>query len=55
MPKFFHAERAGLWGEHLIELEKMLTYLVAVDHYKLSCLAHYLQAMEKYLQQTKSR
>ena len=44
--RFIHAERAGLWEEHLAEVEKMLPYLVAAGHYKyISCLPHYLEAM----------
>ncbi|KAJ8366699.1 hypothetical protein AAFF_G00345190 [Aldrovandia affinis] len=32
--------------EHLVEVEKMLPYLVAAGHYKyVSCLLHYLEAM----------
>ena len=67
LKRFIHAERAGLWEEHLVEIEKILTYLVAAGQYKyVSGLLHYLQAMrnistisqqsttmEKYLQQTK--
>ena len=44
--RFIHAERAGLWEEHLAEVEKMLPYLVAAGHYKyVSCLPYYLEAM----------
>ena len=40
---FIHAERAGLWEEHLAEVEKML---VVAYHYKyMLYLPHYLQAM----------
>ena len=46
LKRFIHAERAGLWEEHLAEVEKMLPYLVAAGHYKyVSCLPHYLEAM----------
>jgi len=46
LKRYIHAERAGLWEEHLAEVEKMLPYLVAAGHYKyVSCLPHYLEAM----------
>ena len=46
LKRYIHAERAGLWEEHLAEVEKMLPYLVADGHYKyVSCLPHYLEAM----------
>ena len=35
MKRFIHAERAGLWDEHLAEMEKMMPYLVAAG----MCLA----------------
>ena len=41
-----HAEHAGLWEEHLAELENMLLYLVAAGRCKyVSCLPPYLEAM----------
>ena len=44
--RYTHAERAGLWEEHLAELENMLLYLVAAGRCKyVSCLPHYLEAM----------
>ena len=47
LKRFIHAEREGLWEEHLAEVEKMLPYLVASGHYKyVSCLPHYLEAMK---------
>ncbi|KAJ8403226.1 hypothetical protein AAFF_G00354430 [Aldrovandia affinis] len=46
LKRFIHAEHAGLWEEHLAEVEKMLPYLVAAGHYKyVSCLPHYLEEM----------
>ena len=46
MKQFIHAKRAGLWDEHLAEVEKMMPYLVAAGHHKyVSCLSHYLDAM----------
>ena len=46
LKRYIHAERAGLWQEHLAEVEQMLPYLVAAGHYKyVSCLPHYLEAM----------
>jgi len=46
LKRFVHAERAGLWDQHLAQVEKMLPYLVAAGHYKyVSCLPHYLAAM----------
>ena len=44
--RYTHAERAGLWEEHLGELENMLLYLVDTGHCKyVSCLPHYIEAM----------
>ena len=46
LKRYIHAERAGMWEEHLAEVENMLPYLVAAGHYKyVSCLPHYLEAM----------
>ena len=46
LKRFVHAERAGLWDQHLAEVEKMMPYLVAAGHYKyVSCLPHYFAAM----------
>ena len=46
LKRCIHAERAGLWEEHLAELENMLLYLVAAGRCKyVSCLPHYLEAM----------
>ena len=35
--RFIHAEVAGLWEEHLAEVEKMLEYLVAAGHCICRC------------------
>jgi len=32
LKRFVHAERAGLWDQHLAEVKKMLPYLVAAGH-----------------------
>ena len=46
LKRYTHAERAGLWEEHLAELENMLLYLVAAGRCKyVSCPPHYLEAM----------
>ena len=46
MKRHIHAERAGLWEEHLAELENMLIYLIAAGRCKyVSCLPHYLEGM----------
>ena len=46
LKRCIHAERVGLWEEHLAELENMLLYLVAAGRCKcVSCLPHYLEAM----------
>lgn len=48
LKRYIHAERAGIWDDHLSEVEKMLPYLVAAGHYKyVSCLPHYLAAMRE--------
>ena len=47
LKRFIHAERARLWEEHLVEVEKILSYLVglAAGHYKyVSRLPHYLES-----------
>ena len=39
--RWIHDERAGLWEEHMAELENMLLYLVAAGRCKyVSCLPH---------------
>jgi len=44
--RFIHAEQASLWEEHLAEVENMLSYIMAADHYKYaSCMPHYSEAM----------
>ena len=46
LKRYTHAELAGLWEEHLAELENVLLYLVAAGRCKyVSCLPHYLEAM----------
>ena len=46
LERCIHAEHAGLWEEHLAELENMLLYLVDTGHCKyVSCLHHYLEAI----------
>lgn len=58
LKRYIHAERAGLWEEHLTEVAKMSPYLVAAGHYKyVSCLPYYLEAMRSLstLAQTYSR
>ena len=43
LKRYTHAERTGLREEHLTEVEKMLTYIVAASRCKcVSCLPHYL-------------
>ena len=46
LKRCIHAERAGLWEEHLAELENMSLYLVAAGRCKyVSYLPHYLEVM----------
>ena len=43
-----HSERAGLWDEHLTEIENIMPYMVAAGHHKyVSCLLHYLESMKQ--------
>ena len=40
--------KAGLWDEHLTEVENMMPYMVAAGHHKyVSCLPHYLKSMKQ--------
>ena len=46
LKRCIHAERTGLWEEHLVELANMLLYIVAAGRCKyVSCLPHYLESM----------
>ena len=46
MKRYIHDERAGMWEEHLAEVENMLLYLVAAGHRNyISCPPQYLEAM----------
>lgn len=46
LKRYIHAERAGLWKQHLIEVRNMLPYTVASGHTKyMSCLPIYLNEM----------
>ena len=48
LKRFIHAERAGLWEEHLAKVDFFYdrAYVVAACHYNyMLCLPHYLQAM----------
>ena len=45
LKRYIHAERAGLWEEYLAELENMLLYVSAGRWKYVSCLSHYLEAM----------
>ena len=46
LKRFIHAERAGIWKEHLAAAEEMLPYLVVAGHSKyVSCLPQYLHEM----------
>ena len=48
LKRYIHAERAGVWDEHLVEVENRLPYLVSAGHYKyVSCVPHYLKAMKE--------
>ena len=48
LKRFIHVERAGIWKDHLVEMEKMLPYLVVAGHSKyVSCLPQYLQEMRQ--------
>ena len=47
LKRYIQSERAGLWDNHLSEIDNMLPYLVAAGHYKyVSCVPHYLTAMK---------
>ena len=55
LTRFIIAERTGLWECHLSSAREMLPYLVAAGHFKyVSCLPHYLEAMEQLPQQVKT-
>jgi hypothetical protein len=44
--RYIQAESAGLWVQHIPEVEKMMPYLVSAGHYKyVSCVPHYLTAI----------
>ncbi|KAG1695931.1 Glycine receptor subunit alpha-2 [Nymphon striatum] len=46
--RYIHAERAGLWQQHLQEVRNMLPYTIASGHSKyMSCLPIYLNEMQK--------
>ncbi|KAG1652598.1 hypothetical protein GQR58_026208 [Nymphon striatum] len=46
--RYIHAERAGLWQQHLQEVRNMLPYTIASGHSKyMSCLPFYLNEMQK--------
>ncbi|KAG1663251.1 hypothetical protein GQR58_020488 [Nymphon striatum] len=46
--RYIHADRAGLWQQHLQEVRNMLPYTIASDHSKyMSCLPFYLNEMQK--------
>lgn len=46
LKRFIHAERVGLWKEHLEEVQNMLPYVVSSGHSKyMSCLPIYLSEM----------
>ncbi|KAG1698140.1 Importin-9 [Nymphon striatum] len=46
--RYIHADRAGLWQQHLQEVRNMLPYTIASGHSKyMSCLPFYLNEMQK--------
>ncbi|KAL5018841.1 hypothetical protein ScPMuIL_004563 [Solemya velum] len=46
--RYIHAERAGDWMEHLIEIQNKLPYLVSAGHTNyISCLPLYLKDMKE--------
>ena len=56
LKRYIQSERAGLWDNHLSEIDNMLPYLVAAGHYKyVSCVSHYLTAMKRVPANTPDR
>ena len=50
LKRYIHAERVGLWQQHLQEVENMLPYTVSSGHGKyMSCLPIYLNDMRSLL------
>jgi hypothetical protein len=47
LKRFIYAERAGVWTQHLNEVDNMLPYLVAAGHHNyVACIPHYLKEMK---------
>ena len=47
LKRYIHAERAGLWKQHLTEVENMLPFMVSAHHTRyMSCIPLYLKDMK---------